>query len=131
MHPHHRGKDALLGDNSKNFTFAFAGDNLKKVEAGEQTIVMDKDQTTIGYVLTCVTDMGITWHDNRILSIASENQPPDIKIKGLSCGFVKVDKKLAYGERILLKGGKRQIEVTVVSDIRPDRTARKAVSNFI
>ena len=113
------------------YVYPFAGDSLRKVAAGEQTQVLDESGSAIGHVLTCATDMGIGWHDGRIFSIASPDLPADAKIKGISCGFVMVDKKLEYGDRLTLKENKRKIEVTVVRDVRPDRTARKAIKNFI
>ena len=111
--------------------YPFAGDSLRKVAAGEETEVLDGSQNPVGSVLTCATDMGIGWHGGRIYSIASPDLPEDAKIKGISCGFVMVDRELEYGDRLTLKEGKRKIEVTVVRDVRPDRTARKAIKNFI
>ena len=113
------------------YIYPFAGDSLRKVSAGEETQVLDSSENSIGSVLTCATDMGIGWHEGRIYSIASPDLPEDAKIKGISCGFVMVDRKLEYGDRLTLKENKRKIEVTVVRDIRPDRTARKAIKNFI
>ncbi|MGM0643212.1 MAG: aminomethyltransferase family protein [Thermodesulfobacteriota bacterium] len=113
------------------YIYPFVGDSLKKVAAGEDTEVLDSDQNSIGSVLTCATDMGIGWHENRIYSVASPDVPADLKIKGISCGFVMVDRELEYGERLSLQEKKRKIDVTVVRDIRPDRTARKAIKNFI
>ena len=122
---------AALEKGFDRYVYPFAGDSLRKVAAGEQTQVLDESGSTIGHVLTCATDMGIGWHDGRIFSIASPDLPSDAKIKGISCGFVMVDKKLEYGDRLTLKENKRKIEVTVVRDVRPDRTARKAIKNFI
>ncbi len=125
------GADALLPCPEDSFTYAFAGDSLRKVSAGEKTKVKDESGNEIGKVLTCATDMGITWHDGKILSIASKDLPPDIKIKGISCGFVMVNKKLEPGTSLILEEGRRIVRATIVTDIRPDRTARKKLSNFI
>ena len=125
------GKDALLDSKSAKFTFPFAGENLRKVGAGDDSQVIDKNGNTIGKVLTCATDMGISWYDGKILSVASSDLPEGFKAKGISCGFILVDKKLDYGEKLVLQEGKRKIKVTVLKDIRPDRTARKKISNFI
>lgn len=124
------GREALE-QGFDRYVYPFAGDNLKKVAAGEETKVLDGRQNTIGHVLTCATDMGCGWHDGRIYSIASPDLPEDARIKGISCGFVMVNQKLGYGDRLTLKENKRKIEVTVVRDVRPDRTARKAIKNFI
>lgn len=125
------GADALLSRDSDPFTYPFVGDSLRKVSAGENTHVLDDTGTIIGKVLTCATDMGITRHDGNIVSICSENLPRDIKIKGISCGFVMVSKKLETGMVLTLEEGKRTIKATIVNDIRPDRTARKKLGNFI
>ncbi|MCP3874433.1 MAG: aminomethyl transferase family protein [Desulfobacteraceae bacterium] len=125
------GSDALLPDKNDHYIFPFVGDSLRKVSAGANTQVLDKHKNQMGKVLTCATDMGITWHNDRILSVCSKNLPQDLKIKGISCGFVMVSKKLTPGTTLLLKEGKRKINATIVTDIRPDRTARKKINNFI
>jgi len=125
------GKDALLDSGAAKFTYPFAGENLRKVGAGDDSQVIDKNGNTIGKVLTCATDMGISWYDGKILSVASPDLPEGFRAKGISCGFVLVDKKLDYSEKLVLQEGKRKIKVTILKDIRPDRTARKKISNFI
>lgn len=125
------GADALLSSKDDSFIYPFVGDSLRKVSAGENTQVLDESGEVIGHVLTCATDMGITWQDGKIVSISSESLLPDTKVKGISCGFVMVSKKLEPGASLTLKEGKRKIKTTVVSDIRPDRTARKKIDNFI
>jgi len=125
------GADALLPKSTDSFTYPFVGDSLRKISTGGNTMVLDDKANEIGKVLTCATDMGITWHKDHIVSLGSENLPRDLKIKGISCGFVMVSKKLEPGVVLILKEGKRQIRATVVTDIRPDRTARKKITNFI
>jgi aminomethyltransferase len=41
-----------------------------------------------------------------------------------------VDQPLDMGTRLTLIEGKRKIKVRLVSDVRPDRTARLAIKNF-
>jgi len=125
------GAQALLPDENDSFIYPFAGDSLRKVSSGDVTQVLDENETVIGKVLTCATDMGITWHEGKIVSICSDTLSQDIKIKGISCGFVMVSKKLDPGMKLTLKEGKRSITATIVTDIRPDRTARKKLDNFI
>jgi aminomethyltransferase len=125
------GRAALEKQTDFSFTQAFAGNDLRKISAGEGSRVVDADGQTIGTVLTCATDMGIGWHDQKILSIASPDLPEGFKAKGISCGFIMVEKDLEQGTRLELVEGKRSIPVTVMSDIRPDRTARKKLSHFI
>ncbi|HKK91138.1 MAG TPA: aminomethyl transferase family protein [Desulfobacteraceae bacterium] len=127
------GKEALekaMSDPGTGFTHAFAGDNLRKIGTGSETEVLDVQGNTIGTVLTCATDMAIGWHNKRILSIASPDLPEGFKPKGISCGFVLVNRKLAPGERLTLQEKKRKITVTIVDDVRPHRTARKKIDNF-
>jgi len=125
------GAAALLSLQTPGYTHAFAGDSLRKVGTGNNTRVLDADATPIGQVLTCATDMSITWRDGAIVSTNTPNLPKDIKIKGLSCGFIRVNQILSAGSRLTLQEGKRTIQVTVVDDIRPDRTARLALKHFI
>jgi len=66
-----------------------------------------------------------------IYSIASPDRPEGFKPRGLSCGFVKVTRELPYGETVELKDGKRSIQVAITDDIRPDRTARKAIKQML
>ncbi len=125
------GGDSLTNIPDPKYTYAFAGDSLRKVNAGENTKVFDQDGNAIGQVLTCATDMGISWLDDKIVSINTPDLPSDIKIKGIACGFVMVDKPLDMGTRLTLEEGKRKISVQLVSDIRPNRTARLALKHFI
>ena len=125
------GAGALSGKDHDSYTYAFAGDSLRKVNAGESTQVLDESGTPVGRVLTCATDMGISWHGDKIVSINTPDLPADIKIKGIACGFVMVDRPLTPGTRLTLKEGKRSIGVRLVEDIRPDRTARLAIKHFI
>jgi len=132
------GSNALLPNDCDSFVYPFVGDSLRKILPGKDTQVIDKRGKVIGRVLTCVTDMGISWKDDRIVSLNSQNLPEDFKIRGLSCGFVMVSKKFndssiksAKDIRLTIQEGKRSIKVTIVKDIRPDRTARKKLDNFI
>ncbi len=125
------GKNALLDPADAKFTYPFAGENLRKVTSGQDSRVIDRNGNALGIVLTCATDMAIGWHDNKILSIASPDLPENFTPKGISCGFVLVDRKLELGEKLILKEKKRKINVTIVNDVRPNRTARKKISDFI
>jgi aminomethyltransferase len=125
------GAAALAPEASDSFVYPFVGDSLRKVSSGDSTQVLDETDEVVGKVLTCATDMGITWHEGKIVSLCSPDLPGDIKIKGISCGFVMVSKKLEPGSTLTLKEGKRAIKATIVTDIRPDRTARKKLDNFI
>ncbi len=123
------GKNEVTKKKNK-YIYPFAGDNLKKIATSENAHVIDNNQNIIGTILTCATDMGIGWHNNRIFSIASPDLPENVKLKGISCGFVMVNKKLKNGDRLVLKEGKRIINVTIMADIRPDRTARVNIKRF-
>ncbi len=125
------GADALAAAKDAAYTYAFVGDSLRKVNAGENTEVLDESGTVIGKVVTCATDMGICWHEDKIVSINTKGIPSDLKIKGLGCGFIMVNAPLTNGTLLKLKEGKRSIPVRTINDIRPDRTARLAIKNFI
>jgi aminomethyltransferase len=75
--------------------------------------------------------MAIGRHEGKIYSVASPNKPEGLQIKGLCAGFIKVREKLAPGTVVELKDAKRTIRVTIETDVRPDRTARKALKSFL
>ena len=52
-------------------------------------------------------------------------------IKGLCCGFIKVGSRLAPGTAVEIRDAKRAIQVLIETDVRPDRTARKALKTFM
>lgn len=124
------GSDALDKATNAPYTLTFVGHDVRKVDA-HQAVVRDLQARELGTVLTCATDMAIGRHDGRIYSVASPNPPAGLAIKGLSCGFIKVAPNLPPGTDVELNDGKRSIRVTIETDVRPDRTARKALKNFL
>lgn len=112
------------------WTLTFVGHDLRKVDT-HGAVVRDAEGREIGTVLTCTTDMAIGRHGGRIWSLSSPNRPAEAQIKGLCCGFVKVASRLAPGTVVELKDARRSLRVTIETDVRPDRTARKALSNFL
>jgi aminomethyltransferase len=125
------GDSALLNLKNPEYTYPFAGFDLRKVNGGAKALVfMERKESSIGTVLTCVTDMGIGRHENRIYSIAGPDLPDNFEPRGLSCGFVKVNQKLKTGQILELRD-RRQIKVEVVEDIRPDRTAHKPMKQML
>lgn len=97
----------------------------------DPAVVVDADGNETGRVLTCVFDMGIDYHEGRIFSIASPDKPQDFSPRGLCCGFVKVTSRLAPGTVVQLKDKRRKVQVTIVEDIRPDRTARRPIKEML
>lgn len=125
------GDEALLqAMKTTEYTYAFLGKDLRKVAAGPDTAVL-LDDKKIGSVLTCVTDMGMGLKDGRLYSVASPDLPEGAKIQGLSCGFVLVKGPLPAGCELVLDDGKRKLPVTLTDSLRPDRTARKAISSML
>lgn len=111
------------------WTLTFVGHDLRKIEAHDAKVYFEGKE--IGTVLTCVTDMAIGRHEGRIYSLASPDKPADLVVKGLCCGFIKVGSKLAPGTAVEIKDAKRAIQVVVETDVRPARTARKALKTFM
>ena len=122
------GRDALLNVEDPEYTYAFAGNDLRKVSLPAAVISAGEE---IGTVLTCATDMAIGRHEGRIYSISSNDKPEALKIKGLSCGFVKVNKPLEQGDVIELKDNRRKLKVRIENDVRPNRTARKPLKDML
>ena len=124
------GDAALLAVENPAYTYAFVGNDLRKVSAPE-AVVREPGGARIGGVLTCATDMAIGRHADRIYSLTSPDTPEGFTPRGLSCGFVKVDRPLEPGQRLELDDTRRKITVTVVEDLRPDRTARRPLREFL
>ena len=125
------GDQALLAIKSPEYTYAFVGGDLRKVSTADPAVVLDPAGTEIGSVLTCVSDMGIDYHQGRIFSIGSPEKPQDFNPRGLCCGFIKVKSPLQPGAEVVLKDKRRKLKVTIVTDIRPDRTARRPIREML
>jgi len=123
------GSAALETTTDPSYTLTFVGHDLRKVDAHGARVFLNGED--IGTVLTCVTDMAIGRHEGRIYSIASPDKPAELAIKGLCCGFIKVGSQLQPGTPVEIKDGKRAIQVVIETDVRPDRTARKALKLFL
>jgi aminomethyltransferase len=104
------------------YTYPFCGFDPRKVETGGAGVFLDG--VPIGVVSTCVIDMAIGRSGGEIFSAASGGKPDSFKPKGLACGFVRVGRPLETGRRVTLKDARRSVEVEIVNDIRPARTAR-------
>jgi aminomethyltransferase len=104
------------------YTYPFCGFDPRKVEPHGASVLLDG--VSIGSVSTCVIDMAIGRAEGKVYSVASPNKPASFTPKGLVCGFVRVDRPLEAGTKVALKDSRRSIEVEIVSDIRPHRTAR-------
>lgn len=126
------GSEALEKQtNHADHTYAFAGFDLRKITICYESAVIDQDGKCMGQVLTCVTDMAIGRHEDRVFCISSPDKPPGFKPAGLSCGYVKVDRPLDIGRIIRIKDKRREIPVMIVDNIRPDRTARIDIQKML
>ncbi len=126
------GKQALVCTPPSSWTFPFVGFDVRKVAFTDSPpVVVNGSGKVIGIVLTCVTDVGIGWHEGRIYSVSSPDKPEGVTPKGLSCGFVKVTCPLSLGDRLTLRDRKRGIPVMIVNEIRPDRTARYWIETML
>jgi len=123
------GADSLLKDDA-DFTCGFAGYDPRKIPISDTSVVLDESGDAIGTILTCTTDMAVdrVGEDrSRIVSIATaeaDGRPEGFRARGLSCGFIRANRRCRAGEQLWLVEGKRKICVEVRDDIRPDRTAR-------
>jgi aminomethyltransferase len=125
------GDQALLKCADADVTLPFAGFDLRKVSTADPAVVLDGAGRAIGKVLTCVSDMGIGRADDRIFNLSSPDRPEGFVPRGLCCGFVRVKSRLPVHERVHLKDGRRSLEVEIVDDIRPHRTARMPIDRMI
>ncbi len=116
------GSDAL-DTTAALHTLPFAGFDQRRVDAHSAKVFLETSE--IGSVTTIVSDMAIGRVDGNIVGLASPERPDGWQPRGLACGFVRVDRPLVCGTKILLRDARREIPVEIVADIRPDRTARK------
>ncbi len=119
------GADALLSSSWSRYTLPFVGFDPRKITANGEGSVTDMAGRPLGRILTCTTDMAIDRRDGKVVGVAVE---PDVTAKGLCCGFVLVNEKIALGERICLTDNKRKIAVEICDDVRPGRTARRPLT---
>lgn len=116
-------------------TYAYVGSDPRKVALhspdGEPAVVLNEDGERIGVVLTCVADMAVGRVDGKIYSLSSPDKPENFKPRGLACGFIKVDRELSVGQAVVLQDNRRKIKASITDDVRPARTARKKLSDFI
>jgi aminomethyltransferase len=112
-------------------TYAFVGYDPRKITPHDATVALEADGEAIGVVTTCVTDLAIGRDNDRIYSITSLNRPAGFKPRGLCCGFVRVKTKMDAGQRVVLKDTRRTLSVEIVDDVRPDRTARRPLKEFL
>jgi aminomethyltransferase len=128
------GSEALSLHTPTEYTLPFAGYDPRKMVVSEKSYVADENGVRVGTILTCATDMAIGRVDNNIVSIATsveDGRPEGFVPRGLSCGFVKVDRKFKVGDILLLTDGKRKIKVEIRNDVRPDRTARQPMKEML
>lgn len=119
-----------LADKAEH-TQAFVGYDPRKVSIDDPAVVLDSDGNEIGVVLTCVGDLAIGREDGVIYSIASPDRPEGFKPRGLCCGFVRVRSQLAPDQIVELKDNRRKIRVQISNNVRPARTARRPMREFL
>jgi len=126
------GADALLDEENADFTLPFAGFDPRKIAAGEGTYVIDVKGENIGKILTCTTDMAIGRVDGEIRGLVSGDEVVgNFKPKGLSCGFLLLNRSFDEGQLVYLTDGKRKLKVEIRKDVRPGRTARRAIKKML
>lgn len=122
------GGEALKAVGWSRYIVPFAGFDPRKITISEESCVVAGSGRVIGEILTCTTDMAMERQGGAIIraDIAGE-----LKLKGLSCGFVLLYERCGYGDLVWLKSGKRKIEVELRRDLRPQRTARLPVKKML
>lgn len=126
------GKKALVSSPPSSYTYPFVGFDVRKVAFTDSPpLVVNGHGRIIGIVLTCVTDVGIGWHGDKIYSVSSPDKPAGFVPKGLSCGFIKATVPLEAGDRLILRDKKREIPVMIVNEIRPGRTSRYSIETML
>ena len=126
------GSKALLSLHSNEHTLPFAGFDPRKMVVSDKSYVEDEGGVDVGVILTCATDMAIGRVGEDIVSVATgDGKPEGFVPRGLSCGFVRVNRRFDPGDIVVLTDGKRKIKVEIRRDVRPDRTARLPIREMI
>ncbi len=126
------GSKALLSLHSNEHTLPFAGFDPRKMVVSDKSYVEDERGVDVGVILTCATDMAIGRVGEEIVSVATgDGKPEGFVPRGLSCGFVRVNRRFEPGDIVVLTDGKRKIKVEIRRDVRPDRTARLPIREMI
>lgn len=129
------GRAALeraVAEKTAPYTCVYCGFDPRKVTSPDHHVHPRAllDGQDIGDVLTCVADVSIGRVNGTVYSVASPDKPEGFAPKGLVCGYVRVDRPLEPGTKLTLADARRRIEVEIVQDIRPARTARKALGSL-
>ena len=119
---------SALHPSSSDHTLVFTGFDPRKVDTETARVLLDGQD--IGTVLTAVADMAISRIEDKIVGLASPDKPENFNPRGLVCGFIKVSRPLPPGSKVILKDARREIQVEICTDIRPGRTARKALGSI-
>ena len=128
------GSEGLSSQTISEYTLPFAGYDPRKMAVSDKSYVADETGARVGVILTCATDMAIGRVDETIVSIATSvaaGKPENFAPRGLSCGFVKVNRQFNPGDIVMLTDGKRKIKVEIRNDVRPDRTARRPMREML
>lgn len=126
------GSGALLeGRERAWWTYPFVGRDVRKVADRGRSVVLDARGEEIGSVTSCTTDRAIGWHGGRIVNASRPERPAGFSTAGLACGFLRARKPLRAGEVVQLRDQRRTIEVVIVEDIRPGRTARRPMGEML
>ena len=122
------GSDVLDQAADAPYTLTFVGNDLRKIDT-HAAVVRDLEGNEIGIVLTCATDMAIGRHGGKIYSVASPDKPEG-RDQGTELRLHQGAMHLP-GARSSSWTSKRSIQVVIETDVRPDRTARKALKSFM
>lgn len=124
------GGHALLRLGACEYTYPFAGFDLRKVEAaGGEVLTVGGE--VIGEVLTCVSEMSLTRNGQQAVILAAPAPAGENRPAGLCCGFLKSRQPLRVGEVVLLRDQRRQLRVEIVAELRPHRTARRPLREML
>ena len=101
--------EAVLASGKARYSYGYCGFDPRKVTSADHHVHPQVllEGEVIGDVLTCVADVSIGRVDGRIFSIASPDKPENFAPKGLVCGFVRVDRELTPGTRLVLADQRR------------------------
>lgn len=111
-----------------SYTYAYVGYDVRKLHGGKGDVLYNG--IVVGEVLSCITEASLTREHNKIICINSAELSEKSVVKGLVAGFIKTNRFFDSGSKLTLSDGKRELTIEVVENIRPNRTARKAINSI-
>lgn len=125
--------EAVLASGKARYTYAYCGFDPRKVTSADHHGPPAGSAGGRGH-RRCADLRRGRFHRSGGMGVSSaspaRDKPENFASQGVVCGFVRVDRELTPGTRLVLADQRRKLNVEVVTDIRPARTARRKLGSL-